>query len=475
MTILDRDELARARQAMMLGLARQPLTTPAKLTALLAAAGPTIDPGRIVLALATQRQRFERPATCVPEEVPPAARQIHADARPILSAVARRALVRLSNAVAKGHASHVLQAATSRIVAAGYRPHPFDLPWLMPHIKHNVACLGLAERAYLALSSSPLSSSPGGDDQPSILHAQITHETWTDFPKGHRREFLTQQRRADPAAARALLEGVFKNEPAPVRAELLGAMRTGLGPDDLPFLESLTGDRADSVKAVAARLLASVPGTPAHAARLGEAAACFKKTSGVKSLMSRIGLAPAGTVEFAAPKGNQAAQAAAVQALFGGLALPEISAATGLSANDVLGALPLDGIVIDCFVATATAQSDDATRRVLFDHKLGAIIDAPHLVTHTLMALATISSEPASPDMADRLLGCEGWSGLIKRLTLPEGSLLAIAGLLPVAAIPAFLAAIEPVAFPLTREARAFAELMIALGSEPAPSSSASR
>jgi hypothetical protein len=91
-------------------------------------------------------------------------------------------------------------------------------------------CLGTAERADFSLAD--FSSKP---DAPSLLHAEITAENWTKIPKARRVVFLRDQRQRDPAAARALLEGVFKSEPAAVRADLLAALDVGLGANDLAF------------------------------------------------------------------------------------------------------------------------------------------------------------------------------------------------------------------------------------------------
>src|SRR5262249_56270986 len=105
--------------------------------------------------------------------------------------------------------------------------------------------------------------------------------------------------RKRPGGARPLLQDVFKSEPANVRGDLLGALDVGLGVDDLPFLESLASDRADSVRAVAARLVAAVPGTPAFTARLSEAARCFVRSSlSVGGILKRIGLAGTVAVTF---------------------------------------------------------------------------------------------------------------------------------------------------------------------------------
>ena len=477
MPSLTAAELARARQAMMLGLARQPLATPAALAPLVAAAepepgldrGPDADPARLTLVLAAQRQRFERPAGIASTDVP-VARQMHADTRPILPPPARRALARLSNAVAKGETAQVLQTAVRRVVAAGFRPHPFDLPWLMPHIKQSPACLGLAERAFLALSEKP---EAGERPRTGILHAEITTANWTDFPRGHRRDFLARQRAADPAAARMLLESVFKTEPAPVRAELLHALAVRLSADDRPFLEGLVGDRADSVKQVAARLLAQVPGTPAHAARLAEAAACFQKPAAVASLIARIGIGigigNAGEVTFVPPKAAKSELGGALWKLFNGLSLDALARATGLPRPQILDALPADDVVFNCLVETAVTDADAAAQALLFEHKIRTVAAETGARFVTLAAISAHAPAQMSLALAETVLASPGFARVAEALNISgttpkdDGTLLALAGLMPAGAMPRYLAALEPLPLAASREARAFAELVLAL------------
>jgi hypothetical protein len=73
---------------------------------------------------------------------------------------------------------------------------------------------------------------------------------------------LRQIRSSDPAKGRGWLEAVWKAEKANVRARLVAELSVGLGPDDVPFLESARGDRAQLVRAAAAELLIRVPGSP---------------------------------------------------------------------------------------------------------------------------------------------------------------------------------------------------------------------
>jgi hypothetical protein len=152
-----------------------------------------------------------------------------------------------------------------------------------------------ATRAASAWRSAPTSRSPSSSaaDAPGLLQAEITPESWTTFPKAHRVAFLRDYRRKHPAEARKLVEDVFKSEPAAVRGDLLAALEVGLSRDDLPWLESLATDRAESVRTIAARLVACVPGT--FTARLAEAARCFVRSS-VGGILSRIGLASTSAV-----------------------------------------------------------------------------------------------------------------------------------------------------------------------------------
>src|SRR5262249_7199833 len=159
----------------LLGIARQPIVPPETLKPLLAAAAPDRDPALALLALAGQQQRFQQGGVFEKvEATPEAAQRLHQDQRPILPEPARPALLRLASGVEKGAADAVLSVAVRRIAAAGFRLHPFDLPSLIAHIKGDAQCLGLAERAFLALVSDAAVADAAG-----LLHGEATRETWT--------------------------------------------------------------------------------------------------------------------------------------------------------------------------------------------------------------------------------------------------------------------------------------------------------
>ncbi|MFM9937475.1 MAG: hypothetical protein ACKVOL_14915, partial [Novosphingobium sp.] len=100
-------------------------------------------------------------------------------------------------------------------------------------------------------------------------------------------------------------------------------------------------------------------------------------------------------------------------------------------------------------MATAAAQADEAA--------------------YALMALHTLTRGPMPDATAELFLASPAWAGLIARLTSAEtanrddGALLIAAMLMPASAMPRLLAAIEPVESTGAREARAYADLVLAI------------
>ena len=463
--VLSAQDLGRVKQAMLLGLARQPLGIPEPLQPL-ADAAPDRDAVLTVLALAGQQQRFQRSAR--PDGAEPiseAARRMHEDPRPILPEAARRALLRLANGVEKPLADAVLSAVARRVTASGLRLHPFDLSRLIAHIKADARCLGLAERAYLALTVSAEAVAA-----PTVLDNEITRENWTGFQKNHRIAFLRNERRKHAGAARTLLQDVFKSEPAHVRGDLLGALDVGLGVDDLPFLESLASDRADSVRAVAARLVAAVPGTPAFTARLSEAARCFVRSSlSVSGILKRIGLAGTVAVTFKpTASSNHGERHAQLARLFEGFSVAEVGATAGLTVAEVIAAIPTDDqAVFAAFSQRAMRDDDTPTMMQLAKARLTAA-ESP---AHVLAWLASNLTEPASLDFGNSLLNSDVFEAALQRLQeadtatamKDDGTLIWTAAVLPTSLLASFLAKLEPLLPTTTRAAREFAALTLAL------------
>jgi len=102
---------------------------------------------------------------------------------------------------------------------------------------------------------------------------------WRVGRAAERRAYLVGLRERDPAAARELLAAGWSQESRAERAELLGALGTGLSADDEEFLESALDDRAKDVGQVAMRLLALLPGS-AFRRRGAERAAAVLRLEG---------------------------------------------------------------------------------------------------------------------------------------------------------------------------------------------------
>ena len=96
----------------------------------------------------------------------------------------------------------------------------------------------------------------GADSEKPSRREDLTAETWDDFYPAARRSALIDLRRSAPALARTLIETKGASEPAEVRLALVELMRFGLGPDDVPFLKTLSADRSGKVREMAGRLLA---------------------------------------------------------------------------------------------------------------------------------------------------------------------------------------------------------------------------
>jgi hypothetical protein len=153
-----------------------------------------------------------------------------------------------------------------RAAASGRRPPARLLPALLDHatrllaLRPGVIAAGGPRLVWLARHNPTWSwadSDPGRDRSRS--RSRSDDEVWRTGQPGPRLAVLAARRTTDPAAARALVEETWSGEKARDRTQILEILRTGLGPDDEDFLEARLDDRAPSVRATAADLLAGVP------------------------------------------------------------------------------------------------------------------------------------------------------------------------------------------------------------------------
>jgi hypothetical protein len=451
---LTRSELEGLRQAMLLGTARRQLAPPPALASLLAAA-PAADPTLPLLGLVGQHRRFERPPSPARLEMPEAATRMHADPRPILPDPMRRLLARIVDWVHKDRATSAVLAAARHIKAAGLRLHPFDFPRLLPLIGGDWDSVGIAERAFLALLE-PLAA------HQRYRHTEVTVANWTEAASPDRGYFLRRQRAVDPAAARALAEAAFRSQPAAVRVEIVDALDVRIGPGDLPFLEQASSDRAQTVKAAATSLMARIPGTAAHAARLATAAGWFKSDMVVK-IIGLAGVTARAPLIFVRPPGT-ASNALTMPATspFTGLSLPELASNVSVPVQEVLDALPDDDSLFWSFHRRAVDDRDTATVQMLARWKL--IGGGGYPRANDLFRLAVVRVL-LSEEAATAVLSSSGWNDAVARLVREgsdDGTLIYTAIMVPARSMPTFLATITS-SSGAVQGARAFAELVIML------------
>lgn len=170
------------------------------------------------------------------------------------------AAARLLATLLAGDPRDVLPEWLARAAAGGWRapapllPALLDLARGAPALQPGVVEVLGARGRWLALRNPEWTWAAGAS-------SETARATWETGAPPARAAALAVLRRDDAAAARALLAESWRSEGAAGRARLLGALETALGPDDEPFLEEALDDRSREVRAVAAGLLASLPGS----------------------------------------------------------------------------------------------------------------------------------------------------------------------------------------------------------------------
>ncbi|MFD7919100.1 DUF5691 domain-containing protein [Streptomyces sp. NPDC059740] len=100
------------------------------------------------------------------------------------------------------------------------------------------------------------------------------HRTWQEGLFAERVALLSAVREADPAVGRELLSRTWSGESAEDRLMFLDALRPSLVEADEVFLEQAMADRSTSVRALAAELLSTLPGSALAARMAVRARAC---------------------------------------------------------------------------------------------------------------------------------------------------------------------------------------------------------
>ncbi|MFF5155217.1 DUF5691 domain-containing protein [Streptomyces sp. NPDC000348] len=213
---------------------------------------------------------------------------------PLPSAAARRLTMLLADRPGtpgggrRGTAPDLMELLPQWLAAAnarGFAPPPAALPALLDAARGRTdlrpAALRFAgPRALWLARFNPdwrfaLRSTPGGGTSaPRLQDTQGIRQLWQEGLFAERIALLTALRSREPATARELLAASWATERAEDRLMFLDSLRTGLGPDDEPFLEQALADRSRNVRATAAELLSALPGSALARRMAVRAGAC---------------------------------------------------------------------------------------------------------------------------------------------------------------------------------------------------------
>jgi hypothetical protein len=264
---------------------------------------------------------------------------------PLAPMAARQRLRRVLAAKAEeGRSRALVQFFTAR----GFVMHPAD--WT-PGPRDDWAPPIYAP--WLAWAASERSPAP--DDG-------LTAANYEDWPWAQRRAALETLRRVDPDAARTIVAARAGAEPAERRLKLIELLETGLSAADIPYLESLAGDRSDRVQAEARRLLARLGHGAADADMAAELAAMVE--------LSRTGLIRRRhQLRFKPPKTQ--AQGKRRNELLQLVPIADLARALGV-AESAFSEAPPEGeaLAVLQFVGQAAETGSDALRHALLEQLL---------------------------------------------------------------------------------------------------------
>ncbi|HKD20604.1 MAG TPA: DUF5691 domain-containing protein [Rhizomicrobium sp.] len=250
------------------------------------------------------------------------------------------ARIQLSRLCAAKHNDALAAAAALALERARVTPHPFDFFRLEEFTVRFAERLGRTARdwARLVRPQKMEQAEPEG---------LVTEDTFAAAGRTGKLAFLGAMLRQEPARARAFLAQQFPAESAALRGDFLDLLAPVVTESDLALLQAVAGDKAKSVRDKAEALLARVPGTEPHKARLARVPDYLKVKSALVTRKKSLSIAG-----LAAPVGPKLAE------LVGGLTLKDISGALELS--------------VDVFVAAAAETeglSDIVLRRVVAERR----------------------------------------------------------------------------------------------------------
>ncbi len=158
----------------------------------------------------------------------------------------------------------------------------------------------------------------------------LTEATWHEWPWRACRAELRRLRRADPAAARALIAARAPSEPAEHRVQILELLADALTEEDASLLAAFANDRSPRAKEIASSLLARLGTGSDEATRAAEQELAGFFTLRRVLLMQRLEVNP---LTGTAARARRAALAEEV-------GFPGLAAALGLTEQRLLALMP---------------------------------------------------------------------------------------------------------------------------------------
>jgi hypothetical protein len=440
-------DVTKLKRAYLLGLAKESV--------------PPEGSGLATLSLIAMRSLYARPApaSAAPVDV------LEPDSRPLLPEAVRNLILVLCGGKAGSATDQIGLAVARALRDAGVRLHPFDFARLRDFVVRHAAELGPTAKSWAA-HVQPSSKESAADAYVEL----ITEESIGSASRAAKIAFLTNLRHSGPARARAIIERIASSEPANVRAELVGLLRIGLSEDDVPCLQGLLADRAQSVRDRAGALLGRFPGTEQHEKNV----ALFRnhlKVTGAGLLRRRKTL----TVTSADKKLD------AISTVFANSRLEDMARALDLSAEDFAEAAAesegVDALALASVINERrfglVPKFADALKRDNGQVALALVVDAlpkaqrddrtsilsacirpetwaalPNKAVLEQFYVTTGEALPA--DVARRLLDSRAWSAVVAQganASRPDLTALAdaVAPLIPRELSPTFIAAAEAV------------------------------
>ena len=273
------------------------------------------------------------------------------------------------------------------LAARGWTTHPAD--WMPEPDDDEAPDVYAAWRDWAAIAASDDAARRQAD-------GRLGADNWDDFWPAARKVALSELRRRDPSAARAVLEAKLASESADTRLRLLSSLSERLSNDDLTFLENIAAtDRAPKVKALATSLLARLGHGPAAGEDTAELAGFFAvKSKGLLRRSRAVEAAPLKT----------AAQSLRRKTLFDGAELASFAGALGLTPEELITAWnwkadhAADAALVDLIVATGP------------DGRVSQAVDAlsEHDATGLVVSLAVRLSPAERARQAEAALNARG-------------------------------------------------------------------